>query len=182
MKITKLKIPDVRVIEPETLGDKRGWFFESYNKRDLKEAGIDIIFTQDNHSFSAQKGTLRGMHIQKSPHTQSKLIRCTRGKILDVVVDLRQNSPTYLKWVSSELSAKNKKQLFAPQGFAHGFLTLEPNTEVQYKVDKYYSKTCDLSIRFDDPQINITWPIENPVLSNKDKSAPYLKDLNLNFK
>jgi dTDP-4-dehydrorhamnose reductase/dTDP-4-dehydrorhamnose 3,5-epimerase len=181
MNIIRTEIEDVLVIEPRVFGDYRGWFTETYSKVKFKKLGIDIDFIQDNHSMSAQKGTLRGFHFQMNPKAQTKLVRCTKGKILDVAVDLRKGSPTYKKWIGVELSEDNKKQLFAPKGFAHGFLTLTDNVEVQYKVDEYYAPEYDRSIRFDDPQIGVDWGIENPILSEKDLKAPLLKDSDINF-
>lgn len=181
MKIIETKIPDVKIIEPKIFGDHRGWFAETYSKSKLKEAGLDLDFVQDNHSFSAQKGTLRGLHFQTNPKAQSKLVRCTKGKILDVAVDLRKGSPTFKMWVGVELSEENKKQLFVPKGFAHGFVTLTDNVEVQYKVDEDYSPENDRSIRFDDPDLNVDWGITDPVLSDKDLSAPTLNNCNFDF-
>lgn len=148
MKIINTTIDDVKIIEPLIIGDHRGWFTESWSKAKFKALGIDIDFIQDNHSFSVQKGTLRGLHFQIDPKSQTKLIRCTRGKILDVAVDLRHGSPSYKKWASIELTEENKKMLLIPKGFAHGFLTLTDNVEVQYKTDQFYSKEHDRSIRF----------------------------------
>lgn len=181
MKIIQTTIKDVLIIEPDVFGDQRGWFSESYNKQKLRELGVDIDFVQDNHSYSKEKGTLRGLHFQNSPKAQSKLIRCTKGTVLDVAVDLRKKSPTYKQWVAVELSVENKRQLLIPKGFAHGFLTLTEDVEFQYKVDEYYSKEHDRSIRFDDPEIGIEWQINNPILSDKDKNAPLLKDSDCNF-
>lgn len=181
MNITKTKLEGVLVLEPDVFGDDRGWFSESYNKKKLSDLGLNIDFVQDNHSMSSLKGTLRGLHFQNNPHAQSKLIRCTKGAVLDVAVDLRKNSSTYKQWISIELTAENKKQFFIPKGFAHGFLTLTDDVEFQYKVDDYYDKESDRSIRFDDPEIGVDWGIENPILSDKDKSAPLLKDSDVNF-
>jgi dTDP-4-dehydrorhamnose reductase/dTDP-4-dehydrorhamnose 3,5-epimerase len=181
MDITKTKIDDVLILEPRVFGDHRGWFTETYSKIKFQELGIDIEFVQDNHSMSAQKGTLRGLHFQTNPKAQTKLVRCTKGKILDVAVDLRKGSSTYKQWVGIELSEDNKKQLLIPKGFAHGFLTLTDNVEVQYKVDEYYAPECDRSIRFDDPEIGVDWEIENPILSEKDLKAPLLKDSDVDF-
>lgn len=181
MKITPTKIEGVLIIEPDIFGDSRGWFFESYSKQKLKDTGIDVDFVQDNHSFSGTKGTLRGLHFQNAPHSQSKLIRCTRGVVLDVAVDLRKDSPTYKEWVSIELSAENKKQFFIPKGFAHGFLTLTDDVEFQYKVDDYYDKETDRSIRFNDPDIAVDWQYDQPILSDKDNNAPLLKNSDVNF-
>lgn len=181
MKTIKTALGGVIIIEPKIFGDDRGWFTETYSKVKLEEIGINSDFVQDNHSFSAQKGTLRGIHFQNNPHAQAKLIRCTKGAVLDVAVDLRRNSPTYKQWVSIELSAENKKMFFIPKGFGHGFLTLTNDVEFQYKVDDYYSPECDRSIRFDDPEIAIDWGIAEPILSDKDKGAPLLKDSDVNF-
>ena len=169
MKVSPTKIKDVLIIEPDVFGDNRGWFSETYNKEKLKDFGIDVEFVQDNHSFSAAKGTLRGLHLQNSPYTQSKLVSCTRGAILDVVVDLRKDSPTYKQWVSVELTAENKRQLFIPRGFAHGFSTLTDDVEFLYKVDNYYNKQSDRVIRFDDPEIGVDWGNKNPILSERDR-------------
>jgi len=182
MKIIKTEIEDVLIIEPKVFGDHRGWFAETYSKEKLRELGLDIEFVQDNHSFSAKEGTLRGLHFQCNPKAQTKLVRCTRGKMLDVAVDIRKGSPTFRKWVAVELSEENKKQLLIPKGFAHGFLTLTENVEVQYKVDEYYSLDNDRSIRFDDPEIGVVWGVETPILSEKDLIAPLLKDSDINFK
>lgn len=181
MKIVKTDIEDIIVIESAVFGDHRGWFTETYSKIKFSELGIDIEFVQDNHSFSAQKGTLRGLHFQLEPKAQTKLVRCTKGKILDVAVDLRQSSKTYKKWVAVELTEENKKQLLIPKGFAHGFVTLVDDVEVQYKVDEYYAPECDRSVRYDDPEIGVAWGDIEPVLSEKDLRAPYLKDSDVSF-
>ena len=178
----KTDIEDVVIIEPKVFGDHRGWFTETYSKEKFKELGVDIDFIQDNHSFSAQKGTLRGLHFQLNPKAQTKLVRCTKGEILDVAVDIREGSPTYKKWVAVKLTEENKKQLLIPKGFAHGFLTLTDDVEVQYKVDEYYSPENDRSIRFDDPEIGVVWGENSPILSDKDLNAPLLKDSTINFK
>ena len=181
MKIIETEIPEVKIIELDVFGDNRGWFMESYSKKKFADLGIDADFVQDNHSFSAEKGTLRGIHFQNNPKAQAKLTRCTRGAVIDVIVDLRKNSPTYKKSVKIELSAENKLMAFAPRGFGHGFLTLTDNVEFQYKVDEFYSGDFDRSIRFDDPEIGVDWNIKNPILSDKDKNAPFLKDSDVNF-
>ncbi len=182
MKLINTDIEGVYIIEPKVFGDHRGWFMEIYNKKKLAEQGLKVDFIQDNHSFSEKKGTLRGLHFQINPKAQAKLVRCTRGKILDVAVDIRVGSPTYKKWITVELSEENKKQLFIPKGFAHGFVTLTDNVEVQYKVDEYYFPENDRSIRYDDPDIGVNWGIDNPILSEKDAKAPLLKDSDNNFK
>lgn len=181
MKVTPTKIKDVLIIEPDIFQDNRGWFFESYNKEKLKEFGIDRDFIQDNHSFSSKNGTLRGLHLQNNPYAQSKLVRCTKGAVLDVAVDLRKDSPTFKQWVSIELSEENKKQLFIPRGFAHGFITTTDNVEFEYKVDNYYNKESEGGIRFDDKELGINWGNDNPILIEKDANAPLLKDSNINF-
>lgn len=181
MNIKQTEINDVLILEPKVFGDHRGWFTETYSKAKFQELAIDIEFVQDNHSMSAQKGTLRGLHFQTNPKAQTKLLRCTKGRILDVAVDLRKGSSTYKHWVGVELSEDNKKQLLIPKGFAHGFLTLTDNVEVQYKVDEYYDPECDRSIRFDDPEIGVEWGIENPILSEKDLSAPLLEESDVDF-
>jgi len=181
MNIINTDIEGVYIFEPKVFGDNRGWFMETFSNKTLETLGLNINFIQDNQSFSAQKGTLRGLHFQLNPKAQTKLIRCTKGKILDVAVDIRKGSPTYKKWVSVELSEENKRQLLIPKGFAHGFLTLTDDVEVQYKVDEYYAPECDRSIRFDDKEINVDWEIDNPILSAKDINAPLLKDSDYNF-
>jgi dTDP-4-dehydrorhamnose reductase/dTDP-4-dehydrorhamnose 3,5-epimerase len=181
MQVVRTDIEGVYIIEPKVFGDHRGWFMETYSKLKLVQQGIGVDFIQDNHSMSTKKGTLRGLHFQINPKAQTKFVRCIKGAILDVAVDIRKGSPTYKKWIAVELSAENKKQLFIPKGFAHGFLTLVDDVEVQYKVDEYYTPECDRSIRFDDPEIGINWGISNPILSEKDLKAPLLKDSDHNF-
>lgn len=182
MKITETALKGVYVIEPRVFGDARGWFMESWSKKKLAEGGIHADFVQDNHSFSATKGTLRGLHYQLNPMCQAKLLRCVRGEILDVAVDIRKGSPQYAKWVGVKLSADNKKQLFIPRGFAHGFITLTDDVEVQYKADNYYAPECDGNIRWDDPDIGVDWGMEPVILSDKDKKAPLLRErTELNF-
>lgn len=149
--------------------------------RRMESVGITNTFVQDNHSFSKAKGVIRGLHYQKSPMSQAKLIRCTAGEILDVAVDIRRGSPNFGRWFGVVLSAENKKQLYIPRGFAHGFLTLVEGCEVQYKADNYYSLEHDRGIRFDDPAIGIEWGIDEPILSEKDINAPFLKDSDNNF-
>ena len=169
------------VLNPKVYGDNRGWFTETYSKTKLEELGLLADFVQDNHSLSGKKGTLRGLHFQTAPKAQTKLIRCTRGAVRDVVVDLRSSSPTYKKWFSIELTAENQTQLWIPKGFAHGFLTLEEMSEIQYKVDEFYAPDCDRSIRYDDPAIGIDWGIKEPILSKKDLEAPLLSDSDIDF-
>ncbi len=185
MKVTETKIPGVKILEPDCHGDYRGWFMETYSTEKYAEAGITNVFVQDNHSMSQKKGTLRGLHFQNNPKSQAKLVRCTRGRVIDVAVDLRKGSPTYKQWVSVELSAENKKQFYIPRGFAHGFLTLTDDVEFEYKVDNLYSKEHDRGIRYDDPSIGVDWGglldgIE-PILSEKDINGPLLKESDVNF-
>ena len=181
MKLTQTDLDGVFIIEPQVFGDSRGWFTETYSMVKFESLGIDTVFIQDNQSYSAEKGILRGLHFQLSPKSQTKLLRCSRGKILDVAVDIRKGSPNYRKWVAVELSSDNFKQIYIPKGFAHGFLTLTDDVEVQYKVDEYYSPECDRSIRFDDPEIGVEWGVLNPSISEKDRKAPFLIDSDLNF-
>jgi len=181
MKKIKSKLPGVYIIEPQVFIDHRGWFMETWSEGKLKELGINVRFVQENHSYTAKKGTLRGLHFQNNPMAQSKIVRCITGSVLDVVVDIRKGSPNYLKWVAIELSAENKLQLFIPKGFAHGFLTLTDNVEFVYKVDNFYSAEHDRSIRFDDPTIGVDWGISNPILSEKDLNAPLLANSDYNF-
>ena len=176
MKITKTKLEGVVIIEPDVFGDNRGFFMESWNKKKMAEAGLDYDFVQDNHSKSTVKGTLRGIHFQKGDKAQAKLVRCVKGAVLDVAVDLRRNSPTFKQWVGVELSEENKKQLLIPRGFGHGFVTLTDDVEFLYKADNYYAPEADAGIRWNDPEIGVEWGIENPILSEKDRNNPFLKD------
>ena len=182
MNAIKTELPGVVILEPQVFGDARGWFMESWSQKKMEDIGISVDFVQDNHSFSAEKGTLRGLHYQLNPMAQAKMLRVSRGAIFDVAVDIRRGSPTYAKWVGVELSAENYRQLFIPRGFAHGFITLTDDVEVQYKVDNFYSPDCDGNIRWDDPEIGVVWPISPRVLSDKDSSAPLLSErTELNF-
>ncbi|UXN60020.1 dTDP-4-dehydrorhamnose 3,5-epimerase [Phyllobacterium zundukense] len=176
IEITPLALTGVFEIKPPKFGDDRGFFSETYNAQALAKAGIDLQFVQDNHSLSAAKGVLRGLHYQLPPRAQDKLVRVVSGSILDVVVDIRKSSPTFGKWLALEVSATKWNQILVPKGFAHGFLTLEENTEVIYKVTDYYSPEHDRNIRFDDPSIGIEWPFEAAAiqLSDKDRKAPLL--------
>ncbi|WP_430508190.1 dTDP-4-dehydrorhamnose 3,5-epimerase [Rossellomorea marisflavi] len=182
MKINKTYLDGLVIVEPNVYGDHRGWFMETYNEFDYVKNGIVTKFVQDNQSFSATKGTLRGLHYQLNPKAQAKLIRCTNGAIYDVAVDIRQGSSTFGKWFGIELSAENKKQLLVPKGFAHGFLTLTEDVEVQYKVDQLYAPEYDRGIIWNDPQIGIQWPLNvQPILSVKDETAPLLLAAENNF-
>ena len=177
MKIVDTAILDVKILEPKVFGDDRGFFLESWNADTFKSAGLDINFVQDNHSFSTQ-GTLRGLHYQINT-PQGKLVRVTRGAVFDVAVDIRRASPTFGKWVGVEISADNKRSLWVPPGFAHGFYVLTPHVDFLYKCTEVYSAIDDRGIRWDDPAIGIAWPLVNgqpPLLSGKDAVAPLLKD------
>lgn len=178
MKVTSLKIPDVKIIEPDVFEDERGFFYESFNQQKFNEAiGENITFVQDNHSKSS-KGVLRGLHYQETPFAQGKLVRVVFGEVFDVAVDIRQDSPTYGKWISERLSANNKKQIWIPEGFAHGFLVLSEEAEFLYKTTNYYSKKNESSIRYDDDFLNIKWPkFTNYYLSEKDQNAKSFRDL-----
>jgi dTDP-4-dehydrorhamnose 3,5-epimerase len=183
LEIVELAIPDVKLVTPKRFGDDRGFFSETYNAQRFHDAGITVDFVQDNHSYSAPAGTVRGLHFQAPPFAQSKLVRVLRGRILDVAVDVRKGSPTYGKWVSAELSAENGVQIFVPQGFLHGFATLEANCEIAYKVDNYYSSACDGAVVWNDPDLNIDWGIDpaTATLSDKDEAAQRFADFNTPF-
>lgn len=178
MDFEKTSLEDVFLIKPQVFQDERGFFLEPYSNKKFGEAGIDIDFVQDNHSLSAQKGILRGLHFQKPPFSQTKLVRVTRGKVYDAIVDLRKESPTFGQWQGFELSASNFNMLLVPQGFAHGFLTLEDNTEFMYKVDNFYNKESEGGIIWNDKTLKIDWPIDNEeiILSDKDKILPAFED------
>jgi len=178
IKVRPLGLEGVFEIIPEKFGDERGYFSETYNRAKLAERGIDIEFVQDNQSYSARKGVLRGLHYQLPPRSQDKLVRVLRGRIFDVAVDIRPTSPTFGRWVGLELSDEKWNQIWVPRGFAHGFVTLEEHTIVAYKVSDYYSPEHDRGIRYDDPEIGIEWPIEGieVQLSQKDKEAPLLRN------
>ena len=177
MKIIKTKLEGVVIIEPDVFGDNRGFFMESWSQKKMEEAGLFYNFVQDNHSRSSVKGTLRGIHFQKGDKAQAKLVRCVRGTVLDVAVDLRQDSPTYKQWVAVELSEDNFKQLLIPRGFGHGFVTLTDDVEFLYKADNYYAPEADGGICWNDPEIGVDWGIENPILSEKDKKNPLLSSI-----
>jgi len=179
MKVTAQAIPDVLLIEPARYGDERGFFSEVWKRAALQAAGLDVDFVQDNHSLSRQVGVLRGLHFQRPPTAQAKLIRVVRGRILDVAVDIREGSPTYGRHVAVELSAANWRQLWVPRGFAHGFMTLEADTEVLYKVDAPYDPATDSGIAWDDPALAIAWPVPSDglILSDKDRRAPRLAEV-----
>ena len=181
MKKIETSLPGVFILDPVVHGDHRGYFMETYSQKVFADLGIDNVFVQDNQSFSAQKGVLRGIHFQNDPMAQAKLVRVTRGAVLDVAVDLRKGSPTYKQWVTVELSAENKRMFFIPRGFGHGFVTLTDDVEFVYKVDNLYSKECDRGIRYNDPDIGVDWGIADPILSQKDTTSPMLADSDCNF-
>ena len=171
-------IPDVIMLAPRRIRDDRGWFAETYNARSFAPMIGDIDFVQDNQAFSAARGTLRGLHFQCPPQPQAKLVRVLKGSIFDVAVDIRAGSPTYGRWIGVTLTAEGSEQLFVPHGFAHGYCTLEPGTEVAYKVDGFYAPDCDAGLAWDDPTLGIDWPIsrDEVILSDKDRRLPAFKD------
>lgn len=179
MDVQALRIPDVKLLTPRRFKDARGFFSETFNARIAKAAGLPETFVQDNHSLSLAKGVVRGLHFQIAPHAQGKLVRVTRGAVLDVAVDIRRGSPTYGQHVSAVLSADNWAQLWIPVGFAHAFCTLEPDTEFLYKVTDYYAPECDRGVRWNDPALGITWPIaeSEAIVSDKDARNPTLAEL-----
>jgi dTDP-4-dehydrorhamnose 3,5-epimerase len=182
--VDALGIPEVALVRPKKFGDDRGFFSETYSKPDFAEAGVHVEFVQDNHALSANKGTVRGLHFQIPPFEQAKLVRVTRGAIFDVAVDLRFGSPTYGRYVSAGISAKSWNQIFVPVGFAHGLVTLEPNTEVLYKVSNVYSPEHDKGVLWSDPTLAIDWPVNaaDAILSDKDRSQPMFSDLPAYFR
>jgi len=180
MQFLETKIKDVLLIKPKVFQDDRGFFFESYSEIKFKEAGINVRFVQDNHSLSKEKGVLRGLHFQLPPHAQTKLVRVTAGAVFDVVVDLRKDSETFGQWQGFNLSSKNFQMLFVPQGFAHGFCTLEENTEFLYKCDNFYAPEYDNGIIWNDSDLKIDWPIKKPILSEKDKKHQTFKNFSEN--
>lgn len=181
MNVIKTDVLDVYILEPKKFGDHRGYFMESWSKKTMEEAGLFYDFVQDNQSFSAKKGTLRGLHFQKGDAAQAKLVRCVRGVVKDFAVDMRKGSPTYMKWVGVELSPENNRQLLIPRGFLHGFVTLTDDVEFLYKADNYYSPENDRGIRWNDPTIGVDWGIADPVTSDKDNTAPLLQDSDIDF-
>ena len=182
MRKIETKLPGVYIIEPDVRGDARGYFMEVWSTRNFEELGLHYDFVQDNQSFSAKKGVLRGLHFQNAPMSQAKLVRVTRGAVMDVAVDLRKGSPTYRQWTAVELSEENKRMLMIPRGFGHGFKALTDNVEFCYKVDNLYSKELDRGIRFDDPTIGVEWgEVDEALLSSKDVNAPLLDDSDCNF-
>ncbi|MGG6312880.1 dTDP-4-dehydrorhamnose 3,5-epimerase [Paenibacillus macerans] len=181
MKLTSLKLDGAKLLEPAVHGDHRGFFMESFNKNELEQLGIRYLFMQDNQSLSAEPGVLRGLHYQLNPKAQTKLVRVIAGAVYDVILDIRRSSPTFGQWVGVILSEYNKRQLLVPKGFAHGFCTLAPNTQVLYKVDECYSPEHDRGILWNDPALGIDWPASDPLLSEKDRRHPTLAEAELNF-
>jgi len=181
MEIKETSLGGAYLITPKVFQDERGFFMETYSKKNFEEAGIKVDFVQDNHSLSVSKGVLRGLHFQLQPNTQSKLVRVTRGSVYDVIVDLRKDSPTFGKWEGFTLSAENFLMLFIPQGFAHGFCTMEDNTEFQYNCDNFYAPESEGGIIWNDPTLGIDWPVEDPILAEKDKKHPTFKEFNSPF-
>ena len=176
MQVESLKIADIKLLTPRVFADSRGWFSETWNARTLAAAGIEANFVQDNHALSTTKGTVRGLHYQRAPHAQDKLVRVLAGAILDVAVDIRRGSPTFGQHVTAMLSADNRQQLWVPKGFAHGYLTLTDNAEIAYKVTDFYAPECDAGIAWNDPALAIAWGIDeaDAVLSDKDVKLPPL--------
>ena len=182
LEITETTLPGVKLLTPKRFSDHRGFFAETYSQQAYAGLGVDATFVQDNHSQSAAAGTVRGLHFQGPPQAQAKLVRCGRGAIFDVAVDIRRGSPTYGSWAGYTLSAENGAQLYIPAGFAHGFATLMPESEIVYKCSDYYAPETEGALRWDDPDIGITWPLTGaPVLSEKDAHAPLLADFNSPF-
>ena len=182
MRVFESDLKSVKLLQPTRYSDQRGYFAETYSKKGVAKYGIFDEFVQDNHSVSAAIGTVRGLHFQAPPFAQAKLVRCGRGAIFDVAVDIRRGSPTYGQWVGYELTAENGAQLYVPEGFAHGFVTLEPDSEIVYKCSDYYTPEVEGSVHWRDPNISIEWPLTNtPVLSEKDELAPRLDDFESPF-
>jgi dTDP-4-dehydrorhamnose 3,5-epimerase len=182
LNIEKTALDGVLILSPARFGDHRGFFSESYSRKVMFEHGVDIEFVQDNHSLSREVGTIRGLHFQAPPHAQDKLVRCGKGALFDVAVDIRAGSPTYGQWVGCELSFENGRQLLVPAGFAHGFVTLQPDTEIIYKCSDYYAPETEGALIWNDPDIGIEWPLSgDPVLSGKDAVAPGLQGFDSPF-
>ena len=177
----KTELSEVVILTPKIFSDDRGYFFETYSEKALKDVGIDFQAKQENHIMNNCSGVIRGLHFQNAPYAQAKLVRCIKGVVDDVAVDLRKGSPTYLKWIMVELSEDNKKQLFLPKGFAHGVISRSEYSEIQYVVDEIYAPQFDRSVYYNDTEIAIDWKISKPVLSAKDKNAPSLNESDCNF-
>lgn len=181
MKVTELSLEGVKILEPRVFQDNRGYSYESFSEKSLKEAGIEFDFVLDYEAMNLAKGTIRGIHFQNNPHSQTKLVRVLQGEIMDVVVDLRKDSPTYKKWLTHTISAENKKQILIPNGFGHAFLTKTDNTVVLYKFDDFYNGALVRAIKWDDPEIGINWGVNSPILSTTDLNAPLLSESDVNF-
>ncbi|SDW99265.1 dTDP-4-dehydrorhamnose 3,5-epimerase [Ruegeria halocynthiae] len=183
MDLVPLAIQEIKLITPKRFGDHRGFFSETYNLDSFTACGIDTVFVQDNHSLSGTSGTIRGLHFQSPPKAQAKLVRCGHGRLFDVAVDIRKGSPTFGRWVGEELSFENGRMMLVPAGFAHGFMTLEPDTEIIYKCSEVYAPETEGAIRWDDPDIGIIWPLDmaEPQLSDKDSVAPFLREIETPF-
>lgn len=183
VQVEDTKLDGVKIITPKRFGDHRGFFSESWSKRAMAEAGLDYDWVQDNHSMSAQVGTVRGLHFQAPPHAQDKLVRCGRGALYDVAVDIRKGSPTYGQWIGTELSFENGRQLLVPAGFLHGFVTRAPDTEIIYKCSDYFAPDCDGAVRFNCPDIGVDWGLGDvePILSDKDRNAAVLSEFDSPF-
>lgn len=181
MEFQKTSLEGAYLIKPKVFDDERGFFMETYSKKEFEKEGIEADFVQSNHSMSVTKGVLRGLHFQNPGNTQAKLVRVTKGAVYDVIVDLRKNSPTFGKWEGFELSEKNYNMLFVPRGFAHGFCTLEDYSEFQYSCDDFYAPANEGAIIWNDPTLKIYWPIENPILSEKDAKAQLFSEFNSPF-
>jgi dTDP-4-dehydrorhamnose 3,5-epimerase len=181
MQLRQLSIPEVKILTPRRFDDSRGWFSETWNRSTLLSVGIDLDFCQENQSLSREKGTIRGVHFQTPPRAQDKLVRVVKGRIWDVAVDLRRDSPTYRKWVAEELSAESGTQILVPRGFGHGFCTLEPDTEVAYLVSDFYAPAHDAAVAWNDPDLAIAWPTTQPEMSDKDRGAPRLAEISPPF-
>ncbi len=183
MEVEDTALEEVKILKPRRFGDERGFFSECWSRRLMEEAGLDFNWVQDNHSLSAVSGTVRGLHFQSPPHAQAKLVRCGKGALFDVAVDIRKGSPTYGKWTGTELSFDNGKQMLVPAGFLHGFVTREPDTEIVYKCSDYYAPECDGAVRFNSPDLGIDWGIGDAkaILSDKDQNAPLFADFDSPF-
>ena len=181
MTFIQTELEGVFIVEPAVFGDHRGFFLESWSRRAFEAAGLNYDFVQDNHSSSTVKGTLRGIHFQRGEKAQAKLVRCVRGAVLDVAVDLRPSSPSYKRWIGVELTGENKRMLMIPRGFGHGFVTLTDHVEFMYKADNPYAPESEGGIRWNDPELAIDWGVEDPILSAKDQAAPLLKDAVTDF-
>lgn len=180
-RVEKTELDGVVILTPQSFADERGMLFETYSERALREVGIEFAACQENHIVNTRAGVIRGLHFQNDPCAQAKLVRCIRGVVDDYAVDLRRGSPTYLKWIKAELSQDNRRQLFLPRGFAHGVISRSEYSEIQYVVDQFYAREYDRGVRFDDPAIGVDWENDDPVLSEKDRNAPLLRDSDCNF-